>query len=1050
MNTSFDESGQRERLISLLRKFEQELLEDNKEKKKSKKWFDWHWFPEEPIKLSSVVEMTVFLLICIGSFFLYYRWNVVPNKEFEIQIEDLSDGVVYDSTQVRVDSVRRVFACEINYNIPMTRHEEFTEGLNACILNINPLYSDDKYSEFMKYTFLNDSLRNNLNDCLHNNLNDNKSNAEDFAKALLKKYNLTKEFESIDRFRTAFNKVKAYKKDFLDLLNVPQDSFVMAISLTKQSLPFLTQSIMPGMRNGNNLISDSYYSDDKKYYHVDTYFYFDNKTIKSIKEPQTKISTIQDDIKFSTTQKFLRFFNIFRPFVTGGTMTTPPWGRLEDISQAYINLKLESYTIDSIVLNLNFIGATEFSQMDPIPDKVGMSNIIFNDPVKIYKIKANGLRFHARFIELENWQQIRVFTVTAIMSAFVLVFVVFAISAYFKIRKKIQENGGRNMHKYIYWTYIVLAGFILYAFFYWTFMCFAIDIEEEIAEILIYNIPIPVGVIKCNIITIPIVLIILLLSNRKGRRTIVKIINNELFKKITIFVSICLFIVLLCFALYKVLNMDFDILMKDQKYRRATKQIYSDIFYKNKATKDDERRLRQALLASNGPVQETIDGVYKDDLFASYVYGRDSLVLYDLQNNSISHYMIPEIREVTIYDSFVVVRSVLDHYYIIIKNKQQYKSFDIGHHKGKVIGLTNDKKAIIFYEEDMIKYKSLSNGSKYLYISLDDNKIKEYLETVVGDYVITAKLDSFYIYKLNNLSPYFFNEHIINCNNSFVSEGLSKLGIKTELKFDHLWNKELDFCYKSKSKKENIKFLNTEENLLLYKNNDIDYIVDLTPGENYIDSLPKHYWETEIKPSHLWNRNTLNVLKKASAENNICYMGIDHSNIYLFNFQDTCVEAYNWRGILIKKRKTNHYSPMMPILYSEKKGTFFVQKISDSIYYKYNMNGLVDTKPVKRYAKNSYINDYLIEENNDQIIVRPFANPSDSFVVMNKNNFAGSYGIIKDDIHIINGWMLRRKGNDNYYIENIRSTDSLILNSKYLTKGQKNRLIEILKREKKE
>ena len=88
----------------------------------------------------------------------------------------------------------------------------------------------------------------------------------------------------------------------------------MAISLTKQSLPFLTQSIRPGMRNGNNLISDRYYSDDKKYYHTDSYFYFDNKTIKSIKEPYTNMKIVQNDIKFSTNLKILRFFNIFRPF----------------------------------------------------------------------------------------------------------------------------------------------------------------------------------------------------------------------------------------------------------------------------------------------------------------------------------------------------------------------------------------------------------------------------------------------------------------------------------------------------------------------------------------------------------------------------------------------------------------------------------------------------------------------------------------------------------------------------------------------------------------
>jgi len=139
----------------------------------------------------SVVEMVVFLLICIGCFFLYYRWNTVPNKEFEIQIEDLSNGVVYDSTRVQVDSVRRVFACNINYNIPMTNHDEFVEGLKSCTVDLSPLYSDDKHSDFLDYTFLNDSIRNGLirNDpCTY---------------PLLNKYNLSKLFEYKFRFDSA-------------------------------------------------------------------------------------------------------------------------------------------------------------------------------------------------------------------------------------------------------------------------------------------------------------------------------------------------------------------------------------------------------------------------------------------------------------------------------------------------------------------------------------------------------------------------------------------------------------------------------------------------------------------------------------------------------------------------------------------------------------------------------------------------------------------------------------------------------------------------------
>ena len=243
------------------------------------------------------------------------------------------------------------------------------------------------------------------------------------------------------------------------------------------------------------------------------------------------------------------------------------------------------------------------------------------------------------------------------------------------------------------------------------------------------------------------------------------------------------------------------------------------------------------------------------------------------------------------------------------------------------------------------------------------------------------------------------------------------------------------------------------KDLLLYKNNDIDYIVDLTSGENYIDSLPELYWRTEIKPSPLWNRKTVNVLKRASANNNITFMGLDHTNIYLYNFRDTCVEAYNKVGNSVGKLKLNRYGYRMPVLYSNNEGTYFVQIQSDSIY-KYRMNGLVDKKPIKQYARNSYVNDYIIEEDNNKIIVRPYTNPSDSFVVMNIDGYNGYFD--QDDIQIINGWMVCQdpsghyrgyNGHNRYYIENVISTNSLILNSKYLTNGQKDRLIGILKKE---
>ena len=1006
MNTSFNESEKKERLISLLRKFEQELQNDNNEKVSNKrKWFSWHWFPEEPIKLNSVVEMTVFLLICIGCFFLYYRWNTVPNKEFEIQIEDLSNGVVYDSTRVQVDSVRRVFACNINYNIPMTSHDEFVEGLKSCTVDLSPLYSDDKHSDFLDYTFLNDSIRNGL---IRN---------DSCTYPLLNKYNLSKLFEYKFRFDSASTTVNRYRKGLLDSLNVSPDSCIMVAVSTKESLPFFT-SMKRGWQRGNNCISHQYISDDRKYIMSDGYHSFDNRTTYR-SEPGTIITIQQSYPELTTFEKFLTSFNFYAPFISGGTMTTPPWGRLEDISQAYITLKLESYTIDSIVINLNFVGATEFSQMDPIPDKVGMSNIIFNDPVKIYKIKANGLRFHARFIELENWQQIRVFTVTAIMSAFVLIFVVFAISSYFKIRNNIRGRGGLKINKSVYWFFIVFIGLILYTLCFWTLLMFAI--EGTNTNLHIFNMSIPDYIIKCNLLAIPITVLILLLTNHKGRNFLVKIITSRYFKDVTIYLSICLFFVLFCFALVKVLNMDYDTLMKYQKYNRATKQIYSELCSKNMASKDDVSRLRQALLSSGEPIWDAIEvNEFEDDLLVPYVKNhKDSLYLFDLQNGRFYRYHIPQPAIIRIYDGSVFVNHYGHSYILKRDNNRIFRLFDMGeHYVEDLVGLTDNNETAIFYGHDTITYTKIADKTNYRRLPFS-YRFKGFFPKKVADNYIISGLDSFYVYKVRDSLRIDLSYEARSKNNS----RMRKIG-----------------------NSENVYFLNAKENLLLYKNNNIEYLVDLTTDKNYIDSLPKHYWKTEIKPSPLWNRKTINVLKRASAENNITYMGLDNTCIYLYNFRDTCVEAYNKGGNVVGKLKLNHYDYSMPILYSNNEGSYFVQMQPDSIY-KYSMDGLVDKKPINRYASNFYINDYIIEVVNKKIIVRPYANPSDSFVVRNIDGF----GYINSDyINIINGWMVLQD-HDGYhnrtYIENVRSTNSLIHDSKYLTKGQKNRLIGILNKE---
>ena len=94
-----------------------------------------------------------------------------------------------------------------------------------------------------------------------------------------------------------------------------------------------------------------------------------------------------------------------------------------DISQSYFNFSFKSIAIDSVILTIDFVGATDFSNMNPEPDQITMSSISFWDPVKIEQISKNGLRFHAHFKELENVQSVRLFGLAALFSALIAMFI---------------------------------------------------------------------------------------------------------------------------------------------------------------------------------------------------------------------------------------------------------------------------------------------------------------------------------------------------------------------------------------------------------------------------------------------------------------------------------------------------------------------------------------------------------------------------------------------------------------------------------------------------
>lgn len=466
----------------------------NEKDKENIKWFDWHWSPEEPIKIKSVVEVLTFTIIVAICGFLYWRWNVVPIREMEITVEDLSK--TRENPQYIKDSISHAYWCDIKCCVPMTRHKEFInkKDTDNIIVTFYQLYSDHINSDFIRLTFLKDSLRNTNENTLH-------LRADFFS--LYSKYNLHAEGEYIcsDSVINLNQRLDSLREIISDSLNITTERKDMLYSRTVTIFPYFS-----GLH--------------KETINKDTFSLISTKCNGKQDIREMFVIVKSSDIgKIGITERAsskigafgLYTFNPYIFFRGGTSVETPPLLRLEDISQAYVKLKLNSSTIDSVVLNIDFVGVTEFSAMDPEPDEIGMSNIVFRDPIKIFKIRQNGLLFHARFRELENIQQIRTFTVTAIGSAFVLALVVFVISAYFKIRKKVMR-ANKKVQFMLWLAACTIGGVLLYAFIYWTMMYFVVESSADAS----------------NLLTIPLVLLIILSINKQLRNKCFGYIHKKL------------------------------------------------------------------------------------------------------------------------------------------------------------------------------------------------------------------------------------------------------------------------------------------------------------------------------------------------------------------------------------------------------------------------------------------------------------------------------------------------------------------------------------------
>ena len=93
-----------------------------------------------------------------------------------------------------------------------------------------------------------------------------------------------------------------------------------------------------------------------------------------------------------------------------------------DITQSNYEIAFDCIDIGCDTISIEFFGATNFSNMFPLPQKTTMSSVEFTDSIAINEIMKNGLRFHAEFIEMKEMSAKRTFILTAILSLIISIF----------------------------------------------------------------------------------------------------------------------------------------------------------------------------------------------------------------------------------------------------------------------------------------------------------------------------------------------------------------------------------------------------------------------------------------------------------------------------------------------------------------------------------------------------------------------------------------------------------------------------------------------------
>ncbi len=940
--------------------------------------FDWHLYPEEPIEVKSIVEIVVFFIIVSLCSYLYYRWNVVPKRSYEINIEKIGTNKVYnnDKDSSLVDTVQLSITCDVKIVSPMTTHQELIKDSSLFSSKIHPIFSNREHSRFIDASFAIGSI-----------IEQNKFNTSNsLLNKIHKDAGTTKLFEKfcnnnpIDRLKTFLDSLR---EDVPLIFKNSPDSSIFIYCRLNGTLPYFSNLCINQYDEDKDLNrgyqTKNYFRGNEKEFTKEDYIFINSSKIFTYDTLfSSEKNNIENRLKLRDTKRKEWYkYNVIEPFRGGLPMDKPSWFRLEDISQAYVDLKINTYTVDSIVLSIDFVGVTDFSKMDPTPDMIDMSKIVFKDPIKIYKIRNNGLRFHAQFKELENIQQIRVFSVTAIMSYFFLAFVIFCISAFFKIKKKFNKDYSDREKAFVvnilYYINMIIWGLIIYHIMYWTIMYSADDLS----------------IVECNLITIPIVILILVVTFKR--------IRNLGVKKIAMYFSLILFLLLIGMNTYEISRMDLEDALKSGRYQRATHMMYDKIISSDSIDIVDYSNLRRALIKSYGLLENN----YRDYKLLNKLYDHivilqhnDTLSIYDTNNMINKKIVVPKFYSANKLDNNYICFLTSDKN-IYIQSLRHLEKEPLKIRGGNILGFTKDSSVIISNYSDTLFYTRIVPTYKLI----SKKWIKNY--SVCGFYKIVGCIDDMFYYpSKDSINIYRIEGNLIKRT---VNDKRFKKGS---------W----------------------------YKINNNIYNADNGDKKNYLCFSDNNHEILEVKSGRqqpyasdgFWNIERIKIFESIYSQNdNTELIGVDKDNLYFYNDKDTTVYIYN------EGDKTKPIASVgmkkKPTFIRTSRGTFLVLN-EDKSYSIYNKSGLFFKKEMNSY-RSRIVEGYMYDSSSNYVY--PLDNPSDSLYF---EGFDNAYSP-----QIFGRWYFRTDNNEQLHIYYLESDSSLISKCKYLSDSQKRKLIDKLK-----